>query len=80
MNKTILSAKQDKKNFGMLQQFEDLIIFAHGNTQGKSGVFLDFEPDAMRKVITSVLKDNPQLRELFREAVNESIGIIVIPK
>ncbi len=65
-----------KKEMGVLSQFPDLIVFL-GNENG-CGFFLEAaNMERLKKGIAAVLKQKPELREVFRRAVNEASGIII---
>lgn len=66
-----------KKEMGVLSQYPDLLVFL-GNENG-AGFFLEADMNRMRKGIVSVFKNNPRVKELFRECLNESSGIITMP-
>ncbi len=63
----------DKRLFGILQQFKNLIVFANDNGSGKNGAFIDTDFDKMRNCITRVMKDNLALREFFKSCINDAI-------
>jgi len=68
----------DKTNFGVLQVFEHLIVFAHDNGAGQSGMFVDSKDfREMEKTITEAFKQKPKLRELFQKCVDRSKSPII---
>jgi hypothetical protein len=59
----------DKRLFGVLHQFKNLIVFANDNGSGKNGAFIDADFKEMRNCVTKVLKDNPELSKFMTECL-----------
>lgn len=68
----------DKKQFGVLREFESLIVFAYDNGKGKSGAFCDADIHKMRNIVVQVFKQRPDLKEFFRSCAMEATGLIVL--
>ena len=68
----IIQASHDKKLFGVLQQFKNLIVFANDNGSNKNGAFIDADYNAMRNCVTRVMKENLALREFFKSCINDA--------
>jgi hypothetical protein len=69
---------QDKRNFGMLQQFDSLIIFGSDNGKMKSGFFVDADFNKMAPAIVKAFSDHPDLRELFDKCIKETQKLIIV--
>lgn len=68
----------DKRLFGVLQTFENLIIFVNDNTKSQNGCFIDANFKDMRNCIVKVFRENHELREFFSQCVSDgrASGII----
>ena len=66
---------QNKKNFGLLQQFDELIIFGAGN---KSGFFVEADFNKMAPTIIQAFQQQPDLKEFFKKCIDHTPKIITL--
>lgn len=68
----------EKKNFGQLAEFDELIVFAMKD--GGGGLFVSGNAHNMRHMIATVLRQKPELRDFLLQCIDESMDIFTMPK